>query len=64
MGEIDEVMGAVDYPFKDYKGESLAHVILRFRSGKTATLSSHLMPIPMTKIPFFQIFGTEVSNCV
>ena len=36
LGEIDEVVAVLDHPLKEMEGESLAHAIFRFRSGKYA----------------------------
>ena len=62
LGEVDEVVGVVGHPYKQYKGaESLAHALLRFKDGRLATLYCHYMDIAMTTLPFFQIFGPEVG---
>ena len=62
MGEVEEVIGILEHPYKPFKGESLAHALLRFKDGRTASLYCHYMDIPMTKLPFFQIFGPEVGQ--
>jgi predicted dehydrogenase len=36
LGEIDEVIAALDHPLKEIEGESLARALFRFRSGKVA----------------------------
>ena len=41
-------------------GERLTHSLLKFSDGVSGVLHAHIMAIPMTKIPFFQIFGTKV----
>ena len=64
FGDVSEVVGMVDYPLKASKCETLAHSLLRFTSGKTAALYCHFNTIPMTKLPFFQIFGDKVIMCV
>lgn len=61
LGEVAEVLGMVDYPLKHSKCETLSQSLLRFSSGKTAALYCHFNRIPMTKLPFFQIFGDKVS---
>ena len=40
LGEIDEVIAILDYPFKKMEGESLAHALLRFESGKVAVFEA------------------------
>lgn len=55
-------MGAVGYPYKLSQVESLAHVLLRFKNGKMATLYCHHTNIPMHPLPFFQIFGSKVYS--
>lgn len=62
MGDIAEVVGTVAYPLKASKCESLAHVILKFKSGATGLLQAHFMNIAMHKLPFFQIFGDKVNT--
>ena len=51
------------HPYTASKGESLVHSLFRFKNGKMASLYCHYMDIPMTPLPFFQIFGTKVG-CV
>ena len=51
----------VDYPLKSSRCETLAHSLFRFSSGHTAALYCHFNTIPMTKLPFFQIFGDKVQ---
>lgn len=36
LGEIEEVIAALDYPLEIMEGESLAHAVFRFKSGKIA----------------------------
>ena len=57
---MNDVVGVVDYPLKESRCETLAHSILRFSSGITATLYCHFMQIPMYPLPFFQVFGDKV----
>ena len=61
FGDIEEVVGMVDYPLKESRCESLGHALLRFSSGNTASLYTHFNRIPMTTLPFFQIFGEQAS---
>lgn len=37
-------------------------MILRFKNSKTVALYCHLMDINMAMLPFFQLFGTDVST--
>ena len=60
FGEIEEVIGTTGYPFKRSRVESLADAMLRFKSGKTATLFCHFVDIPIQPLPFFQVFGDKV----
>lgn len=60
FGEVEEVVGMVDYPLKSSRCETLGHSLLRFKSGLTASLYCHFNNIPMTTLPFFQIFGDKV----
>ena len=62
FGEVDEVVGVVGYPFQVSKVESLAQVLLRFTSGKTASLYCHDSTAPMHPLPFFQVFGEKVLH--
>ena len=62
MGEVDEVIGTVGYPYTPFDGESLSNALIRFKDGRTGSLYCHYMNIPMTQLPFFQVFGTKVSN--
>ncbi len=36
LGDVDEVVAALDYPHKEMEGESLAYAIFRFTSGRFA----------------------------
>ncbi|MBN2394646.1 MAG: Gfo/Idh/MocA family oxidoreductase [Anaerolineae bacterium] len=59
LGEIDEVVAVLGYPVKDMEGESLAHAIFRFTSGKIAVfeaLVAEMVDAPNEK---FRITGTE-----
>ena len=40
LGEVDAVVATVGRPLHQMEGESLAHALLRFRSGKTATFEA------------------------
>ena len=60
MGEICEVIGITAHPFKPNKVKTLGHALLRFDSGKVGILHCHYMDIPMTNLPFFQVFASDV----
>ena len=62
MGDISEVAAVTGHPWKRSQGESLAHALLKFKNNKIGALHCHVNVIPMEEIPFFQIFGTKVSN--
>ena len=53
-------MGVVGHPYQFSRVESLAQVLLRFTSGKTAALYCHYSTAPMHPLPFFQVFGEKV----
>lgn len=59
FGDITEVVGVVGHPYAPSKGESLVRALFKFKNGKTAALHCNYMDIPMTPLPFFQIFGTK-----
>ena len=61
FGDIAEVVGITGHPYTPSKGESLVHSLFKFKNGKTASLYCNYMDIPMTPLPFFQIFGTKVG---
>ena len=59
LGEIDEVIAVLGHPVKEMEGESLAHAIFRFTSGKIAVfeaLVAEMVDAPNEK---FRITGTE-----
>ena len=62
FGDIKEAVGVVDRPLAESRCETLAHALLSFQSGKMATLYCHFNRIPMTRLPFFQIFGDKVRE--
>lgn len=57
-------MGVVEHPYQFSQLESLAQLLLRFTSGKTATLYAHYSTAPMHPLPFFQVFGEKVHCSV
>ena len=44
MGEIDEVVGTLDYPVGHVEGESLARALIRFRSGRIGAFDAIVHP--------------------
>ena len=62
MGEVEEVIGTLGHPYTPFEGESLANTLIKFKDGRTGSLYCHYMNIPMTQLPFFQIFGNKVGS--
>ena len=60
FGEVGEVIGVTGHPLRVCRGESLVQSLLQFTSGLTTTLHCHFNNVPMTPLPFFQIFGDQV----
>ena len=56
------MIGFTAKPWADHRGETLSHSLLRFSNGLPGVLHAHMMDVPMTKIPFFQIFGSKVGG--
>jgi predicted dehydrogenase len=59
LGEVEEVVAAMERPFAKMEGESLARALLRFRSGVVATLDLLLHPGPLAPQDLFRITGTR-----
>ena len=59
LGEIDEVVAALGYPFSRMEGESLVHALLRFRSGIVATFDALLTDAPLGPDVLFRITGSK-----
>jgi UDP-N-acetyl-2-amino-2-deoxyglucuronate dehydrogenase len=59
LGEIDEVVAVLGYPLKEMQGESLAHAIFRFQSGKLAVFQALRADTPDAPAEDFCITGTE-----
>lgn len=59
LGEIEEVVAAVDHPLKVMEGESLVRAILRFRSGKIATFDALMLDTTMAPEPWWRVTGTR-----
>jgi predicted dehydrogenase len=59
MGEITDVVAALDHPFPGMEGESLCRALCRFESGKVAVFDVMLAPGPLGPEPLFRITGTK-----
>ena len=59
LREIDEVIAVLDYPLKEMEGESLAHAIFRFKSGKVAVYEALRAGVVSAPGEEFRITGTE-----
>jgi predicted dehydrogenase len=59
LGEVEEVVAAMERPYAKMEGESLARALLRFRSGVVATLDLLLHPGPLARQDLFRITGTR-----
>jgi UDP-N-acetyl-2-amino-2-deoxyglucuronate dehydrogenase len=59
MGEIDEVVAAMERPCLRMEGESLARALFRFRSGRVASFDLMLAEAPVGRQDVFRITGTK-----
>ncbi len=59
LGEIDEVVAAMETPFPGMEGESLARALFRFRSGTVASFDLLLTKGAIAPQEIFRITGTE-----
>jgi predicted dehydrogenase len=59
MGEIEEVVAALDRPVTAMQGESLARALIRFRSGKIGQFDALLTYGPMAPELFFRVTGAD-----
>ena len=59
LGEIEEVVAAMERPYERMQGESLARALLRFRSGVVASFDLLLTPAPVWRGEMFRITGTR-----
>ncbi|HEX2325755.1 MAG TPA: Gfo/Idh/MocA family oxidoreductase [Chloroflexota bacterium] len=59
LGEIEEVVAALDHPLRVMEGESLVRSILRFRSGKVATFDALMLDTTMAPEPWWRVTGTR-----
>ena len=58
LGEITEVVATIGHPHDAMEGESLAHAILRFESGKTGTFHALRHVVVNQPDPWWRITGT------
>lgn len=61
LGEIEEVVAALDHPFPGMEGESLCRALCRFESGKVAAFDAMVAPGPLGPDPLFRITGTKAE---
>jgi predicted dehydrogenase len=59
LGEIDEVVGAMERPYGAMEGESLVRALLRFRSGVVASFDLLLSDAPTAPQDLFRLTGTR-----
>lgn len=59
LGEIDEVVAAMERPCARMEGESLARALFRFRSGRVASFDLLLAEGPVGRQDVFRITGTK-----
>ena len=58
LGEIDEVVAALGYPFPGMEGESLCRALCRHHDGRVSAFDVLLAPGPLGPEPLFRITGT------
>lgn len=59
LGEIDEVVAVIDHPLVEMEGESLAHALFRFRSGKLAVFEALRAGSVRAPGESFRVTGTD-----
>ena len=59
LGEIDEVVAVLDHPLREMEGESLAHAIFRFQSGKLAIFEALRAGAAKAPGEDFRVTGAE-----
>ncbi len=59
LGEIDEVVAAMERPYGKMEGESLARALFRFRSGRVASYDLMIRESPTAPQDVFRITGTK-----
>jgi predicted dehydrogenase len=63
LGEAEEAIGALGYPFEEMEGESLAQALIRFRSG-VANFESTMTPYGGAPGEKFRVTGTAGTAVV
>jgi len=58
LGEIDEVIAAVDHPLEQMEGESLMRALCRFRNGTIATFDCMMLQTVLSPEPWWKVTGT------
>ena len=58
LGEISEVVAALDYPLEDMEGESLVRALFRFESGVIAGFDAMMIDAAMAPDPWWRITGS------
>ncbi len=58
LGEIDEVIAAMERPYQRMEGESLVRALFRFRSGLVASFVLMITAAPTARQDAFRITGT------
>jgi UDP-N-acetyl-2-amino-2-deoxyglucuronate dehydrogenase len=59
LGEIDEVIATLGHPLEEMEGESLAHAVFRFKSGKVAVFEALRAGAVDAPGEDFRVTGTE-----
>ena len=59
LGEIDEVVAALDRPLEQMEGESLVRALFRFRSGTIAAFDAMMIESVLGPDPWWRITGTR-----
>ena len=59
LGEIDEVVAALDYPLEKMEGESLTRALIRFQSGKVAAFDAMMLDTVLGPDPWWRITGSK-----
>jgi len=59
LGEVDEVIATLGYPFAPMEGESLAHALFRFKSGKIASYGAIINDAVDGVGEEFSVIGTD-----
>jgi len=59
LGEVDEVVAALDHPYREMEGESLCRALLRFKSSVIAVFDAMLATGAIANQPLFTVTGTR-----